>query len=50
MIATRLTKDNEVILISDYGFEWYKDGELVKEGLVENKEEDIAALQEMGFA
>lgn len=49
MIATRLTRDNEVILISDYGFEWYIDGVLVKEGLVENKEEDIRSLQEMGF-
>lgn len=40
----------EVINISDYGFEWYKDDKLVKSGLVENKEEDIKALIEEGFS
>lgn len=40
---------NEVINISDYGFEWYKDDKLVREGLVENKEEDIKLLIEEGF-
>lgn len=40
---------NEVINISDYGFEWYKNGRLIKEGLVENKEDDIQALIEEGF-
>ena len=40
---------NEVVNISDYGFEWYKDDVLVREGLVENKEEDIESLLEMGF-
>lgn len=41
---------NEVINISDYGFEWYKDNRLVKSGLVENKEKDIEALIEEGFS
>ena len=42
-------ESNEVINISDYGFEWFKDNELVKTGLVENKEEDIEMLIEEGF-
>jgi hypothetical protein len=50
MIVTRMTRGNEYILISDYGYEWYVDGKLVKTGLVENKEEDIKSLQELGFA
>lgn len=40
----------EVINISDYGFEWYKDDKLVKSGLVEDKEEDIKMLIEEGFS
>lgn len=40
---------NEVVNISDYGFEWYKDDKLVREGLVEDKEEDIRLLIEEGF-
>jgi len=39
----------EVINISDYGFEWYKDNQLVKNGLVESREEAIEALKEEGF-
>ncbi len=39
----------EVINISDYGFEWYKDNELVRTGLVEDKKEDIKSLKEEGF-
>lgn len=40
---------NEVVNISDYGFEWHKDDKLVREGLVENKEKDIKLLIEEGF-
>jgi len=43
-------KTKEVINISDYGFEWYKDDKLVKSGLVEDKEEDIKMLIEEGFS
>lgn len=39
----------EVINISDYGFEWYKDNKLVREGLVEDREKDIEGLKEIGF-
>ncbi len=39
----------EVINISDYGFEWYVDNNLVREGLVEDKEKDIENLKEIGF-
>lgn len=39
----------EVINISDYGFEWYKNNELIKSGLVENKDNDIEMLKEEGF-
>lgn len=42
-------ESNEVINISDYGFEWFKDNELVKTGLVEDKEKDIEMLIEEGF-
>lgn len=49
MIAIRMTREDEVVLISDYGFEWYKDGELIKEGLVENLEEDLESLKNEGF-
>ena len=40
---------NEVVNTSDYGFEWYEGNVLVRSGLVENKEEDIQSLLEMGF-
>ena len=39
----------EVINISDYGFEWYIDNKLIREGLVENAEETIEGLKELGF-
>lgn len=42
-------RDNEIINISDYGFEWYVDNKLVRTGLVENLEEDIEMLKEDGF-
>lgn len=42
-------KDNEIINISEYGFEWYVDNKLVRTGLVENLEKDIEMLIEDGF-
>lgn len=39
----------EVIGISEYGFEVFIDGVYTKSGCVENFEEDIAALIEEGF-
>ena len=39
----------EVINISDYGFEWYVNNEMVRTGLVEDKEKDIEMLKEEGF-
>lgn len=39
----------EVINISDYGFEWYVNNNLVRSGLVENLEEDINSLLNEGF-
>lgn len=49
MYTRKLVRDNEVILISEYGFEWYKNNKLVKTGLVENLEEDIESLKDDGF-
>lgn len=49
MDITKLKRDNEFILISDYGFEWYINGQLIRNGLVENKEEDIELLKGDGF-
>jgi hypothetical protein len=49
-MATRcFEKDNEVINISEYGFEWYVDNKMVRSGLVENLDEDIEALKNEGF-
>lgn len=44
-----LVRDNEEIHISPYGFEWYVDTELVREGLVEDLDADVEALQDEGF-
>lgn len=44
-----LTKDNEVIFVGDYGFAWYRDGELIRTGLIENAEDSIGDLLEIGF-
>lgn len=49
MFTRKLIRENEMILISDYGFEWYVDNELVRAGLTENADEDIAMLIEEGF-
>lgn len=49
-MATRcFERDNEVINISEYGFEWYVDNKMVRSGLVENLDEDIEALKNEGF-
>ena len=45
-MTLRLERDNEVVLISPYGFE---DTELARAGLVEDLEADIEALQDEGF-
>ena len=50
MFGICLERDNEVINISDYGFEWYVDNKLVRIGLVEDKEKDIQFLIEEGFS
>ena len=42
-------RENEVIFLSDYGFAWYKDGKLTRRGLIENAEDVISDLLEMGF-
>lgn len=39
----------EEVIISEYGFEWYENDELVKVGSVEDLEEDIAGLIDNGF-
>ena len=50
-IVLERKETNERILISCYGFEWYKDNKLVKEGLIESfqMEEDVNLLLEEGF-
>lgn len=48
-MTLRLERDNEVILISPYGFEWYVDSELARTGLVEDFEADVETLQNEGF-
>ena len=42
-------REDEVINISEYGFEWYKGNKLVRTGLVENLENDIESLKNEGF-
>lgn len=49
MHTRKLVRDNEVTLISEYGFEMYIDNKLVRNGLVENLEEDIELLKNDGF-
>lgn len=41
--------DYEVINLSDYGFEWFVNGELVRSGLIENIDETIALLLDEEF-
>ena len=49
-MATRcFERGNEVINISEYGFEWYVDNKMVRSGLVENLDETIEALKDEGF-
>ena len=42
-------REDEIININDYGFEWYKGNKVIKSGLVENLEETIELLQSEGF-
>lgn len=42
-------RDNEVVNISEYGFEWYVDNKVVRSGLVENIDDDIESLLNEGF-
>ena len=42
-------RDNEVINISEYGFEWFRDGKLIGEGLVDGLEETIEGLIDDGW-
>lgn len=49
-MATRcFERGNEIINISEYGFEWYVDNKMVRSGLVENLDETIEALKNEGF-
>lgn len=47
----RNERDYEIINISEYGFEWYVNNELVRSGLVEpdTLEETIELLLDEGF-
>lgn len=49
MRARKFIRDNEYILISEYGFEWYKNNELVRWGLVEDIDLDIQSIINEGF-
>ena len=49
-MAWSLKRDDEIIVISAYGFDWYKGGQLQRSGLVENLEEEILALEDEGFS
>lgn len=42
-------RDNEVVNISEYGFEWYVDNKVIRSGLVENIDNDIESLLNEGF-
>ncbi len=39
----------EVLNLSEYGFEWYVDGELTRSGLIEDIDETIELLMNEGF-
>lgn len=49
MMKWILTRGTEMIELSDYGFAWYMDGQLVRTGLIENAEDGIGDLIEIGF-
>ena len=42
-------RENEIINLSEYGFEWYVDHKVVKTGLIEDIDETIALLENEGF-
>lgn len=44
-----LTRDDEIIFVSDYGFAWYVKGELLRTGCIENAEDNLGDLQDIGF-
>ena len=48
-----MTRESEIgfetIYIGDYGFEWWVNKDCARTGLVENLDEDIASLTEIGF-
>ena len=39
----------EVVNISEYGFEWYINNKVIRTGLVDDLENDIESLKEIGF-
>ena len=49
-VTLRRDDDENIIKISEYGFEWYdRDGTLLKSGLVEGLDTTIEALKDEGF-
>lgn len=49
MYTRVLERENETINISEYGFEWYVDNKVVREGLVEDLEATVQMLIDEGF-
>lgn len=49
MFTRCFERENEIVNISDYGFEWYKGDRVIRSGLVEDIEADIEALKDEGF-
>lgn len=49
MLTRCFERNNEVININEYGFEWYRDDKLIGSGLVDGYEETIESLIEDGW-
>lgn len=49
MFTRTLTRDNEMIRISDYGFEYYNNGVLIRDGLVDGLAYTIGLLIQDGW-
>ena len=49
MVTRKFVRNNEIILISCYGFEWYKNNKLVCWGLVENIDLNVQSIINEGF-
>lgn len=49
MYTRTFERDNQIVKISDYGFEFYEDGELIRVGLVDGLEATIEILILEGF-